>query len=117
MWQEITELATGFHRQIDWSEEKVEGARNQMLAMGIRLMFRNIFFLNSPLTVRESIIKLQIEYFDQTEYVHLIKQGHFGENQLLRLVQLLTRTNSARMTAIFFYALGVLTRRLHIPVN
>ena len=117
LWQEIIVLSMHYHRQIGWGEEKVEGARNLMLVQVIRRMFRNMFFLNSPLTVKESITKLQTEFFDQTEYVNLIKQGHSGKNLLLRLIQLLTRTNSARMTAIIFSAIGFVARILNKSVN
>ena len=117
LWQELTELATAYHRQIGWSEAKVENARSQMLVIGIRNAYRNMFFLNSTLTISESVTKLQTEYFTQPEYVNLIKQGNFGKNLLLRLIQLLTRTNSAQMTAIFFSVLGFITRKLNITVN
>ena len=117
MWQGIIELSAHYHRQIGWSETKVAYSKNQMIVLGIRLVFTNIFFSDTSLNVRESITELQIEYFDQTEYVNLIKQGHFGKNNLLRMIQLLTYTNSARMTAVFFYALGFITRKLNVSVN
>ena len=116
-WQETTDLSVTYHRQIGWSEEKVEGDKYHRTIRGIRILFWNMFFLNARLSISEATVELQKEYFDRSEYVNIIKQGHFGKNRLLRMIQLLTYTNSARMTAIIFSAIGFIARKMNKSMN
>ena len=117
MWQGVIDLSVHYHRQIGWNEERIEREKKLRTLAGIRFTFMKLFFLKAHLSITEATTELQKEYFDHSEYVNIIKQGHFGKNLLLRLIQLLTHTNSARTTAIIFSAIGFVARILNKSVN
>lgn len=98
------------HRQLGWTEERINEVKEYEFASVGLNMCRQLFSIDSPLSIDDATKKIQAELFGQPEIVNAIFKKNFGKYRQGQLFQWLVRKGNARRLAIVFKVLVVSKR-------
>lgn len=95
------------HRQLGWTEERINKIKEHEFVSASLRICKNLYAIDSPLSVDEATTKIQAELFDQPEIVNAVLKYDFGKDRFWQLFQWLVRKGNARLLAIVFKVLVV----------
>lgn len=102
---QIIKMQEELHRQIGWVEQRIIEYRDKTISYDCLKMFKNLFEVNSPLTIREAENKIEIELLHEPMVVNAILQQNFGKDRIMKLIQYLIRKGKAYQLSVTFMVL------------
>lgn len=99
------------HRQLGWTEERINKIKEHEFVSASLRICKNLYAIDSPLSVDEATTKIQAELLNQPEIVNAILKRDFGKDRFWQLFQWLVRKGDARLLAIVFKVLVAGKRR------
>lgn len=101
----IIKMQEELHRQIGWVEQRIIEYRDKTISYDCLKMLKNLFEVNSPLTIREAKNKIETELLHEPMVVKAILQQNFGKDRIMKLIQYLIRKGKAYQLAVSFIVL------------
>lgn len=104
---QMIELQEQLHRQIGWSEQRITEYKDRIIVYNSLGMLKNLYAINSPLTVSKAAKKIREELVDDERLVNVLMKKDFRNDRIMRLVQRLVGKGYVWQLALIFKLLCI----------